>query len=61
MAVVYGRCVKTYRERKPGMNKEQFLMQLQGHLSVLPPEEYHELMEDYEAHFAFGLQSGKTE
>lgn len=43
------------------MNKEQFLMQLQGHLSVLPPEEYHELMEDYEAHFAFGLQSGKTE
>lgn len=43
------------------MNKEQFLMELQGHLSVLPPEEYHELMEDYEAHFAFGLQSGKTE
>lgn len=43
------------------MNKEQFLMQLQGHLSVLPPEEYHELMEDYEAHFAFGLQSGKNE
>lgn len=43
------------------MNKEQFLMELQGHLSVLPPEEYHELMEDYEAHFAFGLQNGKTE
>lgn len=43
------------------MNKSQFLAQLHDHLSVLPPEERSELMEDYEAHFAFALQNGKTE
>lgn len=43
------------------MTKEQFLTQLQDQLSVLPPEESSELMEDYAAHFAFGLQNGKTE
>jgi len=43
------------------MNKSEFLAQLHDHLSVLPPEERHELMEDYEAHFAFALQNGKTE
>lgn len=43
------------------MNKSEFLAQLHDHLSVLPPEERQELMEDYEAHFTFALQNGKTE
>lgn len=43
------------------MNKSQFLGLLHSHLSVLPPEECNELMEDYEAHFAFALQNGRTE
>jgi uncharacterized membrane protein len=43
------------------MNKSEFLANLQAHLSVLPPEEQNELLEDYEAHFAFGLESGRTE
>lgn len=43
------------------MNKSEFMSQLQAHLSALPPEEVNELMEDYESHFAFALQSGKTE
>ncbi|GAA0136457.1 hypothetical protein YSY43_32980 [Paenibacillus sp. YSY-4.3] len=43
------------------MNKSEFMSLLSIHLSVLPPEERNELMEDYEAHFAFGLQNGKTE
>jgi len=43
------------------MNKNEFLTSLHAHLSVLPPEERNELMNDYETHFAFGLQNGKTE
>lgn len=43
------------------MNRYQFMAQLQDHLSALPPEERNELMEDYEAHFTFALQNGKTE
>ncbi|RRJ62490.1 DUF1700 domain-containing protein [Paenibacillus oralis] len=43
------------------MNKNEFIALLRAHLSVLPPEEQNELLEDYEAHFEFGLQSGKTE
>lgn len=43
------------------MNKSEFLANLRDHLSVLPPEEQNELLEDYEAHFAFGLESGRTE
>ncbi|WMT40752.1 DUF1700 domain-containing protein [Paenibacillus sp. D2_2] len=43
------------------MNKNEFLASLNAHLSVLPPEERNELMNDYETHFAFGLQNGKTE
>ncbi|WP_068783905.1 DUF1700 domain-containing protein [Paenibacillus phocaensis] len=43
------------------MNKSEFLANLRAHLSVLPPEEQNELLEDYEAHFAFGLESGRTE
>ncbi|MCM3700910.1 HAAS signaling domain-containing protein [Paenibacillus macerans] len=43
------------------MNKNEFIALLRVHLSALPPEEQNELLEDYEAHFEFGLQSGKTE
>jgi hypothetical protein len=43
------------------MTKAQFLTTLRMKLSVLPPEECNELMEDYESHFAFGLQNGKSE
>lgn len=43
------------------MTKAQFMATLRLKLSVLPPEECNELMEDYELHFAFGLQNGKTE
>ncbi|RCX19196.1 putative membrane protein [Fontibacillus phaseoli] len=43
------------------MNKSEFLAQLHDHLSVLPPEERNELMEDFEAHFTFALQNGKSE
>lgn len=43
------------------MNKSEFISLLSSHLSALPPEERSELMEDYEAHFAFALQNGKTE
>lgn len=43
------------------MKKREFISLLSSHLSVLPPEEQRELLEDYEAHFAFGLQNGRTE
>lgn len=43
------------------MNKDEFLSILHVHLAVLPPEERDELLEDYEAHFAFGKQNGKSE
>lgn len=43
------------------MTKSQFLSILKLKLSSLPPEESNELMDDYEAHFAFALQNGKTE
>ncbi|USB32949.1 DUF1700 domain-containing protein [Paenibacillus sp. YPG26] len=43
------------------MTKHEFLTQLSVQLSQLPPEERLELLEDYEAHFAFGKQNGKSE
>lgn len=43
------------------MNKSEFLTQLHDHLSVLPPEERNELMEDFVAHFTFAMQNGKSE
>jgi uncharacterized membrane protein len=43
------------------MTKEHFLSMLDTELAPLPPEEREELMEDYRAHFMFGLQNGKTE
>lgn len=43
------------------MNKAQFIWLLNSQLTPLREEERRELMADYEAHFAFGLQNGKTE
>lgn len=43
------------------MNRSEFLALLKVHLSPLPPEEQQELLEDYQNHFAFGLQSGRSE
>ncbi|AZK45823.1 HAAS signaling domain-containing protein [Paenibacillus lentus] len=43
------------------MKKKEFISLLSSHLSALPPEEQSELLEDYESHFAFGLQNGRTE
>lgn len=43
------------------MNKKQFIAILRGELASMHESERDELIEDYETHFAFGLQSGKTE
>lgn len=43
------------------MNKKQFISILRGELASMHESERNELIEDYETHFAFGLQSGKTE
>lgn len=43
------------------MNKEQFLRNLSGHLRKLSEEERQDILYDYEEHFQFGLEEGKTE
>ncbi|GIP18533.1 hypothetical protein J40TS1_41750 [Paenibacillus montaniterrae] len=43
------------------MNKAQFLSILRKMLSSLPLKERNELLEDYEHHYAFGQNAGKTE
>lgn len=43
------------------MNKEQFLKQLAISLDKLSKQEIQEILKDYEEHFAFGLEEGKTE
>ncbi|MCR8658748.1 DUF1700 domain-containing protein [Paenibacillus endoradicis] len=43
------------------MNKDQFLTILRKELKSMPIKEQNELLEDYETHFAFGVQAGKTE
>ncbi|PEI92774.1 hypothetical protein CN679_10200 [Bacillus pseudomycoides] len=43
------------------MNKEQFLRDLSGHLRKLSEEERQDILYDYEEHFQFGLEEGKTE
>jgi uncharacterized membrane protein len=43
------------------MTKREYLNLLHHYLAPLPEAERHELMKDYEAHFTFGTQSGKTE
>lgn len=43
------------------MNKEQFLKQLAISLDKLSKNEIQEILNDYEEHFVFGLEAGKTE
>lgn len=43
------------------MTKQQFLYELKRELKGLPEHEIDALIEDYEAHFSFGAQNGKTE
>lgn len=43
------------------MNKEQFLHQLDSLLKRLSFEERKDILQDYEEHFAMGLEEGKTE
>jgi len=43
------------------MNKLQFLKLLRSELGTMPIKEQNELLEDYETHYAFGQQEGKTE
>jgi uncharacterized membrane protein len=43
------------------MNKQEFIETLRHYLAPLPEDERNELLRDYEAHFIYGQQSGKTE
>ncbi|MBP0724987.1 DUF1700 domain-containing protein [Bacillus sp. RG28] len=43
------------------MNKEKFLKQLNLSLKKLSSNERHDILQDYEEHFAIGLEEGKTE
>ncbi|PEA53605.1 hypothetical protein CON64_17305 [Bacillus pseudomycoides] len=43
------------------MTKEQFLRELSEHLKKLPEEERNDILYDYEEHFQFGIEEGKTE
>ncbi|CAM4121308.1 DUF1700 domain-containing protein [Bacillus paramycoides] len=43
------------------MNKEQFLRELSNQLRKLPEEERKDILFDYEEHFQFGVEEGKTE
>lgn len=43
------------------MNKDQFLTILRKELKSMPGKDQKELLEDYETHYAFGEQAGKTE
>ncbi|CAG9613461.1 hypothetical protein BACCIP111899_02676 [Bacillus rhizoplanae] len=43
------------------MTKEQFLHELSEHLRKLPEEERNDILYDYEEHFQFGIEEGKTE
>ncbi|HLR40509.1 MAG TPA: DUF1700 domain-containing protein [Virgibacillus sp.] len=43
------------------MNKEQFLRSLDKSLKGLSSDERRDIMHDFEEHFAFGIEEGKTE
>lgn len=43
------------------MNKKQFLIKLDSYLQKLPSAERHDILQDFEEHFAFGIEEGKTE
>ena len=43
------------------MNKQEYIETLRHYLATLPEDERNELLRDYEAHFIYGQQRGKTE
>jgi uncharacterized membrane protein len=43
------------------MNKQEYIETLRHYLAPLPEDERNELLRDYEAHFIYGQQRGKTE
>ena len=43
------------------MNKEAFLKVLNKKIKKLPKEDREDILQDYEDHFLFGLEEGKTE
>lgn len=43
------------------MTKDKFLQQLRHSLKKLSKEEVADILQDYEEHFAFGLEAGKSE
>lgn len=43
------------------MNKQEFIETLRHYLASMPTDERNELLREYEAHFIYGQQSGKTE
>lgn len=43
------------------MTKEEFFSKLEGSLKKLPTEERQDILQDFEEHFAIGLEEGKTE
>lgn len=43
------------------MTKEQFLTKLESVLNKLPLDERQDILQDFEEHFAFGKEEGKTE
>jgi uncharacterized membrane protein len=43
------------------MNKQEYIETLRHYLAPLPEDERNELLRDYEAHFEYGQQNGKTE
>lgn len=43
------------------MTKDQFLTRLNNSLRKLPAEERQDILQDFEEHFAIGLEEGKTE
>lgn len=43
------------------MNEKQFLTELEQSLKKVPKEERHDMLQDYEEHFAMGKEEGKSE
>lgn len=43
------------------MNKKEFIRKLETYLSKLPSDERQDILQDFEEHFTFGIEEGKTE
>lgn len=43
------------------MNKQEYLSALRGYLAPMPAREREELLQDYESHFVFGQDNGRSE